>query len=108
MFRDEVVRIQEVPKRSDYNPSTTIYLWTIEKVQLERFVRRTLLKCLMGARLRGQHLYERDRELISNAKSNKIIPGAAEAEIYNNIVQSLSRLDHIVHHLDETLLLWTS
>jgi hypothetical protein len=105
MFRDEVVRIQEVPKRSDYNPATTVFLWTAEKKLLQQFVLRNLYVSILSARIRNLHLWESDKELIGNA--SRITPGAAEADKFNQILRSIDRLEISVHNLDGTLLLWS-
>ncbi len=104
MYRDHIVDLQEVPKRNDRNPATTLFLWAANELQLRRFILNQLYLSLYHMRLKRNSLKESKMTLIHQ---QHLLQEGPEADDFFLLVRSLDRLDKRINQLDEHLLLFS-
>ncbi|CAM9639940.1 unnamed protein product [Chrysoparadoxa australica] len=103
LYRDRFVSLQEVSKRGDHNPSTTIYLWSVKSDQVQRTLLDLLHKGILNVRMLRKVLKERESSTLDNKKR---ITSDEEIKKYNKVLEKLDRLDLSQCKLDDSLMLF--
>lgn len=104
MFAAGWVKMQEVPKRSDYNPQQTFFCWSVDLVQVYENVRNQLCHTLVRLRTRRSKEMEQGQDLID--RSDDLVE-KADITRFDELSRSLDRLDMSLLRLQEMLLLFS-
>ena len=106
MFRGGYLKMQEVPKKSDYNAQTTLYLWNVPIDDVvERHVQH-LIFMMLNLRIKRTSVYETNWDLIDRFQREIVNKEEEKAatETYEVVQKHLTALLVQIHRLDDTLL----
>ena len=106
MFRGGYLKMQEVPKKSDYNAQTTLYLWNVPIDDVvERHV-QNLIFMMLNLRIKRTSVYETNWDLIDRFQREIVNKEEEKAatETYEVVQKHLTALLVQIHRLDDTLL----
>jgi len=107
MYVNNLVELITLQQGKAHNPSTMIYIWTVNHTHLLRVVKDEVCRAMTNMRLRRQHEAEivgkawMQRALQEDVDENESEEDKAK---YNKFCQGLERLDYSMMHLDETLM----
>lgn len=103
LFAENLVKLQEVPKRADHNPAFTLYCWSVDVPRMEKSVRERIQASLCKLRARRKLEAEQNKELI--ARSDQLVE-ANDIAKFDKLSRALDRLDRAVVQLDAMLMLY--
>ena len=98
--------MQEVPKKSDYSPQTTLYLWN---VPIDKVVERSaehILEVMLKLRIKRTNVYETNWDLIDRFQREIVDKEEEKAatETYDGVQKHLTALLCQIHRLHDTLM----
>mmetsp|Transcript_8749 Transcript_8749/g.9617 ORF Transcript_8749/g.9617 Transcript_8749/m.9617 type:complete len:612 (+) Transcript_8749:85-1920(+) len=107
LYKCNYISLFYLQQTKQHNPANAIYLWYVDKEQMEKTVLLNVCTAFCKLRLRRQHEVEVGKEWIERAKE----AGATDendSELdklnYNKFCQGLERLDNACLQLDETVM----
>lgn len=103
MYAQRFVKLQEVPKKADYNPAFTIFCWSVDMDMVHVQIKKQILLSLCRLRLRRSFEMENGKGLIQRSES---LTEEAEIKQFDSLSRSLDRLDQVSLHLVEMLSLY--
>ncbi|RHY32062.1 hypothetical protein DYB32_002891 [Aphanomyces invadans] len=103
MYRDKLLNLQEIPKRTDYNPQFTLYCWSIDDARLTRRLLERAQSTIVKLRARRKGEAESHKDLI--ARSDQLVE-QNDLDKFDRVSRSLDRLDRATLHLDHMLMLF--
>lgn len=103
LYRDKLIHLQEIPKRSDHNPVHTMYTWSVNTFHIERVIRERVQDSICKLRSRRDFIAKENKELI--ARSSQLVE-ENDLEKFDKLSQGLDRLDRSILQLDENLMLY--
>ncbi|TMW63835.1 hypothetical protein Poli38472_002776 [Pythium oligandrum] len=103
LYRENLVKLQEIPKRADHNPAFTMYCWSVDVPGLELSIAERIQDSLSKLRRRRKDEAEQNKELI--ARSDQLVDENDLAK-FDKISRALDRLDRAIIHLDNMLMLY--
>jgi hypothetical protein len=105
LFRGGFLKMQEVPKKSDYNPQTTLYLWNVPIDQVVKTNRERTHEIILNLRITRALVYENNWDLIDRVQRNNLDDEEKRAkEKYEKVKKKLTALLVAVQRLDNTLI----
>ena len=97
--------MQEAPKKSDYNPQTTLYLWNVPIDQVVKTNRERTHEIILNLRITRALVYENNWDLIDRVQRNNLDDEEKRAkEKYEKVKKKLTALLVAVQRLDNTLI----
>lgn len=103
LYRDELVQMQEIPKRADHNPAFTLFCWSVNVPHLEKTLSERIQDSLCKLRRRRKFEAEENKDLI--ARSDQLVE-AHDLAKFDKLSRALDRLDRATVQLDSMLLLY--
>ncbi|RHZ00091.1 hypothetical protein DYB31_004162 [Aphanomyces astaci] len=103
MYRDKLLNLQEIPKRTDYNPQFTLYCWSVDDIRLTRRLVERAQDSIVKLRTRRKDEAESHKDLI--ARSDQLVE-QNDLDKFDRVSRSLDRLDRATLHLDRMLMLF--
>lgn len=103
LFTENLVKMQEIPKRADHNPAFTIFCWSVDVPRMEKSVRERIEASLCKLRARRKLEAEQNKELI--ARSDQLVE-ANDIAKFDKLSRALDRLDRAIIQLDAMLMLY--
>lgn len=103
LYGEKLIKMQEIPKRSDHNPAFTIFCWSVDVQQMERTIVERIQDSICKMRHRRKHEAEENKELI--ARSDQLVEPNDLAK-FDKLSRSLDRLDRAIIQLDDMLMLY--
>ncbi|GLE07254.1 hypothetical protein PINS_up017314 [Pythium insidiosum] len=103
LYREQLVQLQEIPKRADHSPAFTLYCWSVDVPRLERSVTQRVQDALTRLRRRRKLEADENKDLI--ARSDQLVE-ANDLAKFDKLSRSLDRLDRAVIQLDNMLMLY--
>ncbi|KAF0686203.1 Aste57867_21989 [Aphanomyces stellatus] len=103
MYRDKLLNLQEIPKRTDYNPQFTLYCWSVDDTRLTRRLVERTMDTTVKLRARRKDQADSHKDLI--ARSDQLVE-QHDLDKFDRVSRSLDRLDRGILHLDRMLMLF--
>ncbi|KAJ0396857.1 hypothetical protein ATCC90586_008220 [Pythium insidiosum] len=103
LLREQLVQLQEIPKRADHSPAFTLYCWSVDVPRLERSVTQRVQDALTRLRRRRKLEADENKDLI--ARSDQLVE-ANDLAKFDKLSRSLDRLDRAIIQLDNMLMLY--
>lgn len=107
LYKANYISMLYLHQSKQHNPANAMYLWCIDKRQMEETVLKNISCALLNLRLRRQHEVEQGKDWIERAKlAGYTDENDSEMDKinYNKFCQGLERLDNACLQLDETLM----
>ena len=108
LYRNNYISILNLQQSKQHNPGNAIYLWGVNKVQMNANLKNKMYRAMYNLRLRRQHEVQVGKEWIERAKE----AGATDENEhqqdklnYQKFCQGLERLDNALLQIDETIML---
>jgi DNA-directed RNA polymerase III subunit RPC3 len=107
LYRSRYVDLFQLSTGSSrqYNPASTVYLWSVDKQRLRRIVTENVALALQNMRLRREHEVDMNQHLMERAQlehaANELLQDKRSIQKFN---LGLERLDVAVQQLDETFM----
>ena len=108
LYKANYISMLYLHQSKQHNPANALYLWCIDKRQMEETVLKNISCALLNLRLRRQHEVEQGKDWIERAKlAGNTDENDSEMDKinYNKFCQGLERLDNACLQLDETLMI---
>lgn len=108
LYKANYISMLYLHQSKQHNPANAMYLWCIDKRQIEDTVLKNISCALLNLRLRRQHEVEQGKDWIERAKlAGNTDENDSEMDKinYNKFCQGLERLDNSCLQLDETLMI---
>ena len=108
LYKANYISMLYLHQSKQHNPANAMYLWCIDKRQIEDTVLKNISCALLNLRLRRQHEVEQGKDWIERAKlAGNTDENDSEMDKinYNQFCQGLERLDNSCLQLDETLMI---
>lgn len=103
LFKENLVKMQEIPKRADHNPAFTVFCWSVDVPRMEKRVAERIELSLCKLRARRKMEAEQNKELI--ARSDALVE-ANDLAKFDKLSRALDRLDRALIQLDAMLMLY--
>lgn len=103
LYRDELVQLQEIPKRADHNPAFTLFCWSVNVPHMDKTLSERIQDSLCKLRRRRKFEAEENKDLI--ARSDQLVE-AHDLAKFDKLSRALDRLDRAIVQLDSMLLLY--
>lgn len=103
LFKENLVKMQEIPKRADHNPAFTVFCWSVDVPRMEKSVAERIELSLCKLRARRKMEAEQNKELI--ARSDALVE-ANDLAKFDKLSRALDRLDRALIQLDAMLMLY--
>lgn len=103
LFKENLVKMQEIPKRADHNPAFTVFCWSVDVSRMEKSVAERIELSLCKLRARRKMEAEQNKELI--ARSDALVE-ANDLAKFDKLSRALDRLDRALIQLDAMLMLY--
>jgi len=110
LYTSGFIHLHNMQQTKQHNPSTAIYLWSLDKPRMFKAVSDNVLTAFHNLRLRRQHEVQLGKDWIERAKEASGDSGIDENEHeadkanYEKFCTGLERLDNAMLQLDETLM----
>jgi DNA-directed RNA polymerase III subunit RPC3 len=98
-----LVKMQEIPKRSDHNPAFTLYCWSVNAEGIEKMITERIFHSLCKLRRRRKFEADENKELI--ARSDQLVE-SNDLGKFEKLSRALDRLDRAMIQLDDMLMLF--
>uniref|UniRef100_K3X6M8 DNA-directed RNA polymerase III subunit RPC3 n=1 Tax=Globisporangium ultimum (strain ATCC 200006 / CBS 805.95 / DAOM BR144) TaxID=431595 RepID=K3X6M8_GLOUD len=103
LFTENLVKMQEIPKRADHSPAFTVFCWSVDLPLMEKSVAERILTSLCKLRARRKMEAEQNKDLI--ARSDQLVE-ANDLAKFDKLSRALDRLDRAIIQLDAMLMLY--
>ncbi|KAF1332527.1 DNA-directed RNA polymerase iii subunit, partial [Globisporangium splendens] len=103
LFTENLVKMQEIPKRADHSPAFTVFCWSVDLPRMEKSVAERILTSLCKLRARRKMEAEQNKDLI--ARSDQLVE-ANDLAKFDKLSRALDRLDRAIIQLDAMLMLY--
>eukprot|EP00941_MAST-03F_sp_MAST-3F-sp1_P005918 g5918.t1 len=99
LFKAGFLKLQEVPKRSDHNPQTTIYVWTVRNNTCCFQLHSDINKMILNLRLKQEKEMQTHSALIE--KKTREIATKRELQKFKRFWESHRELTYHIHELED-------
>lgn len=103
LFTENLVKMQEIPKRADHSPAFTVFCWSVDVPRMEKSVAERIQTSLCKLRVRRKMEAEQNKDLI--ARSDQLVE-ANDLAKFDKLSRTLDRLDRAIIQLDSMLMLY--